>query len=450
MEGCLVRKKHLIYFFDQFSAFRISQSTNNATYLEKIEKDIQDKVNSIAAIAEGKPVNKPDDKKTHKHKDKSVDNIQIHTETDKPLAEQKDNKKGPSNMSSKIGKEERTERVEVLDPVITKKPEKGKTFSDEGELTEINKDIVITGKPTLNSGVSIDTTLHYKHPQTPANRKNHAHIENITGFNVDDIKPIKSHLNAAVGHVGSKMTTHAQQHNAYQHYEEAHNVLHKNIEKLKNVLMAIEDESAINRTNEKGFEMVKKNTGKLGQKQHSDDSITTVLSVNGKPSVNSLPPYLPPAGFKVLKSQSSSQTTVTNLPGPPNAQNSRKVPLISTPAIDIAVNKPNSFQDAGANQTQIAHTSGFLLKSQPVSGVTAPGLHVVQENGNQTNADMSAQASADVVDHIENELVDHSVASHTNRNSTNHLVNRLHLHNKTLQEAFKELKPKDNKICKRG
>lgn len=377
-----------------------------------------------------------------------MDNIEIHTETDRPSASQTIDEKKPKEKLSKVDEEERTQRVEVLDPVIDKTPEKGKTSSDESVVTEINKDIVVTGKPKLNENVFIDSTFRNNHPHKTNHKGRYVHTENITGFNIDDVSPIKSHLHSSSGHVGSKPTTHAQQHKAYHDYAEAHKVLNKNIEKLKNVLKAIEDEP---RLNEQGIEMVKKNAGQLGQKQRSNNSAaTTVLQLSGTPLVTSLPPYLPPAGYKVLNSQSSTQTTVTKLPGPPTAQKAppNNVPLVNNPPITTSVGKANLEQDVGANQSQLAHTSGVRLGAQSVRVVNAPGLHVIQGNGNQLNADISTQASADVVDHIANELVDHNVVGQANNNGASHWVNRLHPHNKTLQETFKELRPDDTKICK--
>lgn len=442
----------MVFFLDQFSAFKISQSSDNETYLAKLEKDIQEKVNSIAAIAEGVPQNQTDtDIKGHKHKGKRVNKIEIHTETDEPPANETEIEKEPVDKFTEVDDEERTQRVEVLDPVIKETQVTGKTSTDETKLTEIDKDIVITGKPKLRGNVFIDTTVHYKHLPKPTNKGSYVHTENITGFNIDDFKTMKSHPNATSGHTAAQTTGHAQRHKAYHDYEVAHKVLSKNIEKLKHVLKAIEDAPVNNGIKEQGTEMVKKNEDNLGKKQRSNDSVvTTVLKVTGTPLVNNIISYLPPTGYKDLKTQSSTDTTVTKLPGPPAAQQipPNNIPLMNTSQVKNTVGKENSLQDTSTNQSQLAHTNGVLLGAQPVSNTTAPGLHVIQGNGNRPNVDSSAQASADVVDHIANELVQHRVASQANTDSTSQRVNKLNHHNKSLRETFKELKPDDSKICK--
>ena len=53
---------HDFYSFSFSSlAFKISQNVNNSSYLEKIEKDIQDKVDAIAAVTTDNPKNQTED-----------------------------------------------------------------------------------------------------------------------------------------------------------------------------------------------------------------------------------------------------------------------------------------------------------------------------------------------------------------------------------------------------
>ena len=377
-----------------------------------------------------------------------MDDIEIHTEADEPQRNQ------TSSGQEHVEKLERTQRVEVLDPVLKKKPHEEKLSSHSfhaSKITEFNKDIVITGKPKLNGNVVIDTTFHYKHPHKTTHKENYIHTENITGFNIDDVSPIKSHSSATHGHVGPKMTAQVHQHKAYDDYAAAHKVLNKNIEKLRNVLKAIEDVPVSSRVKDQGIEKVKKNDGELGRTQHSNKSVaTTVVRLSGTPVVATIPSYIPPAGYKVLKTQSSTQTTVTKVPGPPNAQPLRPIaiPVVNTPPIRPNVGDANPLQDASANQSELPHTSGFPLGAQPVSRETAPGLHVIQGKANPLNVDVSTQASADVVDHIASELVDHSAGSQANGYGPGHWVKRLHPNDTTLQETLKELKPDDTKICK--
>ena len=382
-------------------------------------------MNAIAEIASQDPKNKTDAGNNQENKDKPVDNIEIHTETDEPPVKAKK----AVNKFSKIDSEERTQRVEVLDPIVKTHPHKGKSFSHEDETTEINKDVVITGKPKLRGNVVIDTAIRYKHPHK-THKENNANIEKVSGYDIDDVSSMKTHFTP--NHVGAKMPANPSQPKAYQDYAEAHKVLSKNIEKLKSVLKAIEDGPPTNRVNQQGIEMVKKNDGKLGPKQPSNNSaVTTVLQMSGTPVGPSNPPSKRPADYHVLQSQSTTQTNVTRLPGPPNAQQLR--PL----------------QDTATNQSQLPYTSGVLLKAppRPVSDVASPGLHVIQGNENAPN-DVSTQDSADVVDHIAHELVGHGSFSQSNVHGSNHLKNMLHSHNKTLQETFKELTPDNTKICK--
>ena len=413
--------------------------------MTKLEKDIQDKVNSIAAIAEGGPQNQSDADNNHRHKGKQVKKIQIHTETDEPPANQTDIKKEPVDTFTEVDDEKRTQRVEVLDPEIKETPVTGKTSSDETNLTEIDKDIVIMGKPKLKGNVFIDTTVQNKHPPKTANKGRYVHAENFTGFNIDDVKPMKSQSYTTSGHTAAQTTTHSQRHKGYHDYEIAHKVLSKNIEKLKHVLKAIEDAPVNNGIKDQGIKMMKKNEDSMGKKQRSNNSVVeTVLQVTGTPLVNNIISYLPPAGYKVLKSQSSTDTTIIKLPGPPTAQQKphNNIPLMNTSQIKNTVGKDNSLKDTSTKQSQLAHTSGVLLAPQHVSDTTAPGFHVTQESRNYV--DSSAQASADVVDHIANELVQHRVASQANGK----WAKKLNHHNKSLQETFKELKPDDPKISK--
>lgn len=471
-------------FLNLFEAFRIAQNTNNSTYLEKIEKDIEDKVNIIAEAAATDSKKPPSGtEKSNDKKISTVDDIEIHTEADDPDKPKsnvkteihtenditdKGNEKDPTNKPPKFRHEERTQRVEVLGPVIElKKP------SDENGQTEINKEIVVTGKPKLNGKVTIDTTFQYKHPHMTENKENGEHKEKLAGFRIDNVVAAKSPSNPTSADMRLKTTTHTRQHKAYHDYSVAHKVLNSNIEKLKNVLKAIEGAPANSKTNEQGIEVVKKKSGRLGAlsgKKQQLNKNEASLQLSGTPQVvNIIPPYLPqaPSGYKVLKSQSSTQTTVSKLPGPPVTQQPARniVSANTSPVLNSTVTvtplqtaTPSGLQTARANQVQLPQTSGVPLRVKDAfPQASAPGLHVVQGNGNPPNDQASTQNSADVFDHLASELVDHDAASHTTNHAANNgagkdvsnWVNQLHPRNDSLQETFKELSPEESaKICK--
>lgn len=406
----------------------------------------------------------------------TVDDIEIHTESDQPdkpkntfhpeIHTESDlqhavNGKDPPQKHPKVKAEERTQRVEVLGPVIElKKP------SDDDKQTEIDKDIVVTGKPKLNGKVTIDTSFHYQHPH-----KGHISEKNekFTGFSIDKVAPVKSPSNATFGSMRLKATTHSRQHKAYHNYSVAHKVLNSNIEKLRNVLRAIEDVPANNKVNEQGIKVVKKKSGRLGdipgEKQHLNNNQPS-LQLSGTPQINNipLPPYLPPfpPGYKVLKSQTSTQTTVTGVPSAPvtpqPAGNAASVNLQSrTSPIQNPIVAVNPLQTARAKQVQLPQTNSIPLRAKTaLAQATAPGLHVIQGNGNLPNDNANTQASS-VFDHLASELVDHDAASHvTDHAATNQIIKSVndwmkkpHPGNESLQETFKELSPDESaKICK--
>ena len=406
-----------------------------------------------------------------------MDDIEIHTETDDPdkpkntfhpeIHTESDlqhtiNGKGPIHKHPKVETEERTQRVEVLGPVIElKKP------SDE-DKKEIDKEIVVTGKPRLTGKVMIDTSFHYQHPNKVNITDNN---EKLTGFSIDKVAPVKSPSNATSGNMPLKTTTHSRQHKAYHDYSVAHKVLNSNIEKLRNVLRAIEDVPANNKVNEQGIKVVKKKSGRLGdipgKKQHSNKNQPN-LQLSGLPKINNipLPPYLPPfpPGYKVLKSQSSTQTTVTKIPSAPvtpqPAGNTASANLQSrtSPSQNPAV-AVNTLQTVGTKPVQLpqAKPSIPLRANAALPQAIAPGLHVIQGNGNFANDNVSTQASSQVFDHLASELVDHDAASHsTDHAATNEVIKNVqdwmkkpHPGNESLQETFKELSPDESaKICK--
>ena len=406
----------------------------------------------------------------------TVDDIEIHTGTDQPDKptntfhpkihtesdlQQTVNEKDPHHQHPKVKTEERTQRVEVLGPVIeVKKP------SDDDKQTEIDKDIVVTGKPKLNGKVMIDTSFHYQHPN-----KVHIseHNEKLTGFSIDKVAPVTNPSNATTSSMRLKTTTHSRQHKAYHDFSVAHKVLNSNIEKLRNVLKAIEDSPASNKVDEQGLKVVKKKSGRLGdipgEKQHLNKNQPS-LQMTGTQQISNipLPPYLPPfpPGYKVLKSQSSTQTTVTKVPSAPvtpqpagNAASPNRQSRFSSvqnPAVVI-----NPLQSVGARQVQLPQTNTIPLRANTgLRPATAPGLHVIQGNGNLPNDNVSTQASS-IFDHLASELVDHDAASHaTDHAATNQVVksandwmNKPHPGNESLQETFKELSPAESaKICK--
>lgn len=446
--------------------------------MEKIEKDIEDKVNIIAESASENPKKPPS--KAGKSDDNTpidtVDDIEVHTETDQPdkpknafhpkIHTESDlqhpiNEKDSLHNHPKVKTEERTQRVEVLGPVIElKKP------SDDDKHTEIDKDIVVTGKPKLNGKVMIDTSFHYQHPN-----KVHIseHNEKLTGFSIDKVAPVTNPSNATFGDMRLKTTTHSRQHKAYHDFSVAHKVLNSNIEKLRNVLKAIEDAPANNKVDDQGSKVVKKKSGRFGdipgEKLHLNKNQPS-LQFSGTQQISNipLPPYLSPfpPGYKVLKSQSATQTTVAKVPNAPvtpqpagnavspNLQ-SRTSP-VQNPAVVI-----NPLQTVGAKQVQPSDTNSIPLRvNTALQQATAPGLHVIQGNRNLPNDNVSAQAST-VFDHLASELVDHDATSHaTDHAATNQIVksandwmNKPHPGNQSLQETFKELSPDESaKICK--
>ena len=435
-------------------------------------------MNVIAESASENPKKPPS--KAEKSDDNTpidtVDDIEIHTETDQPdkpkntyrpkIHTESDlqhtvNGKDPLHKHLKVKTEERTQRVEVLGPVIElKKP------SVDDKQTEIDKDIVVTGKPKLNGKVTIDTSFHYQHP-------NKVHISEhngkITGLSIDKVAPVTNPLNATFGNMRLKTTTHSRQHKAYHDFSVAHKVLNSNIEKLRNVLKAIEDAPVNNKADEQGLKGVNKNSSRLGEipgeKQHLNKNQPT-LQLSGTSQIGNipLPPYLPPfpPGYKVLKSQSSTQTKVTKVPSAPvspqPAGNAASPSLQSrTSPVQNQAAAINPLQTAGAKQLQLPQSSSIHLRANTaLQQATAPGLHVIQGNGNLPNDNVSTQASS-VFEHLASELVDHDAASHatahaaTNQviKSANDWMNKPHPGNESLQETFKELSPDESaKICK--
>ncbi|XP_078344576.1 uncharacterized protein LOC144630152 isoform X3 [Oculina patagonica] len=445
-------------------AFRIAQNTDNSTYLEKIEKDIEDKVNTIAEAAANEPKKPPSGTgKGNDNKINTVDDIEIHTEADEPVKAKSNfktkihtesdiqdvgNEEDPTNKPPKVRHEERTQRVEVLGPVIElKKP------ADENEQTEINKEIVVTGKPKLNGKVTIDTTFQYKHPHKAKIKKNGEHREKLNGFSIDNVVPAKRPTNTASDDMRLKTKTHARQHKAYHDYSVAHKVLNSNIEKLRNVLNAIEGAPANNKASEQGIEVVKKKSGRLGalsgQKQHLNE-IEASLQLSGTPQV--IPPYLPQdlAGYKVLKTQSRTQTNITKLPGPPVTQQpANNIVSANTSPVQNSAVTANPLQNASEKQVRLPQTSGTPVRANAgLPQASAPGLHVVQGNGNLPKDNVKTETSADVLDHLASELVDHDAASRPAHNvvgnSVSNWVNQPNPRNDTLQETFKELSPDDS------
>lgn len=384
-----------------------------------------------------------------KSKDKKisgVDDIEIHTDTDEPDKTkirtesdvfQSSKKKDPIHKLPKVNKEERIQRVEVLGPVI----KLNKSLDEhENEETEINKDIVVTGKPKLNGKVMIDTTFQYKHPHK-MNKENSDYTEKLAGFSIDHVVTLKSPSNSTADDMRLKTTTHARKHKAYHDYSAAHKVLTSNIEKLRNVLKAIEDVPTNNNNNNNSNDnRVGRPDALLGQKNPS------LLQLSGTPQVNTIPPYLPqaPSDFKVLKSQSSTQTNITKLPGAPvTPQSADKMVSANTPPIQDSAVTVNSLQTPRTKQSQLPGNSGIPLGANSFPQASAPGLHVVQGNGNLPNDRGSTQATNDVFDHLASELVDQDATSHSN------WVNKLRPGNESLQETFKELSPDESaKICK--
>lgn len=404
---------------------------NNSSYLEKIEKDIQDKVDAIAAVTTDNPKNQTQDTKTaHKEpsNDKPVDNIEIHTETE---AETPVKPKQPQKSKfSKINKKER--RVEVMDPVVKTSTEKDKVSQDHSVKTEFNKDIVITGSPKLSGNVVIESTMKYKHPQNAAPKGKSANIENVTGYDIDDVAGMKTHVNATPSNITVTVPEHISQNKAYQNYAQAHKILSKNIQSLKDVLNAIEGVPGNSTTGDKqGIVTMKTNDGTMGPKTSltGKDEALKVVKVSGTPIGPSNTNHKVPAGYKVLKTTSTTETTITKLPGPLYAQ-------VLKPSAESATNK------------SVASGASVKAHAQPVRAVSFPGLHVVQGYAHQAPTDVSTQGSADIVDHIASELVDH----HKRQSHAHSHSDLLHMprpqNQSLLQETFKELTPDNTKICK--
>ena len=332
----------------------------------------------MAAVAEGSTNDRSDTEEIDKEHDEKAGDAEIHSETNELVDVENDTSSEPPDNSSKSGQEDRTEK----DP---QGKEKSKMSSPGNEETEIDKDIVITGEPKLNGRVHIDTNLYFEHRQKNA-RNESSKNTTVTRPAYSEEKPDKSQLIGTVGHVVSSESTHAQNHKAYHDYEVAHKVLSKNIEKLKNVLEAIEDTHKT------------KNTGYSNRKFNRDEGIVQQkLLFNDRKATNSL-----------KLANHSDQHTIKN-------------------------------------GSLLSHTRSLGLKEQPLSSKDSIGLHVVEGNGNQT-VDIRSQASSDIVDRIANDLVRHGVTSEPNGSSVNQWVNGLPYHNNTLQETLKELKPDDTNI----
>ncbi|XP_068730208.1 uncharacterized protein [Montipora capricornis] len=434
-------------------AFRISQNSTNSTYLENLEKDIQDKVNAMAATAVGGMMNQSTADKSYKDKDEAERNIEVYKETGKSEQSHEEILKEVVGNSSKVSQENRKESVEALDHNIVGNSEGS---LDENEQTMIDKDIVITGEPELNENDNIDADSHNKRPQRTAHDESSAHSKNITMLINEGIKPAKRKFNGSVDDVTVKEGTHAQKHTAYHDFEMAHKVLNKNIENLKSVLAEIEDSHAniSNETNNKKpnrnedildlrplFNDRKVSTGlRLSgtnlRPLFNDRKVSTGLRLSGTLSVGPFSPDL-----KVSKSEMSKQTTVTKLTDLPKLQFVRP----NTTGIQSTIEETNPIQNTGKKEFKLAHNSGFTLKTQPVLNADSIGFHFVAGSGNKT-VDIKSQASADDVDRIANELVRHGVPNDSNDSSTNPWMNTLRHHNKTLRETLKELKPYDNNI----
>ena len=387
-------------------------------------------MDAIAAVTSDNPKNQTDDVKTvHKEgNDKPVDNIEIHTDTEaEALVKPKESQK---SKFSKLNNKER--RVEVIDPMVKTSPEKDKVSQHRSVKTEFNKDIVITGKPKLSGNVVIESTMKYKHPQNAAPKGKSANIEKVTGYDIDDVAVMKTHVNATPSNITITVPEHISQNKAYQDYAQAHKILSKNIQNLKDVLNAIEGVPGNSATgNKQGIVTMKTNDGTMGPKTSltGNDEALKIVKVSGTPVGPSNTNHKVPAGYKVLKTTSTTETTITKLPGPPYAQ----------------VLKPSAESDT--NQS-VASGASVKAHAQPLHAVSFPGLHVVQGYGHQAPADVSAQGSADIVDHIASELVDHN-RQQSHAHSHSNLLHTPRSQNQSLlQETFKELTPDNTKICK--
>ncbi|XP_068695489.1 uncharacterized protein [Montipora foliosa] len=182
-------------------AFRISQNSTNSTYLENLEKDIQDKVNAMAATAVGGMMNQSTADKSYKDKDEAERNIEVYKETGKSEQSHEEILKEVVGNSSKVSQENRKESVEALDHNIVGNSEGS---LDENEQTMIDKDIVITGEPELNENDNIDADSQNKRPQRTAHDESSAHSKNITMLINEGIKPAKRKFNGSVDDVTVK------------------------------------------------------------------------------------------------------------------------------------------------------------------------------------------------------------------------------------------------------
>ena len=450
-------------------AFRMAQRGNNTSYLEKIEKDIENKVNQIAAsVSEKKGKESDPGEGLGTGKGRNIDDIEIHTEADEEPAKliderfnkteihtESDPSKRKKEKSSidrikKMLRGNKQTRVQVLGPVTGKgQAQKTETYG-ESKPSEIDKDIVVTGNPKMTGKLTIESKYASKNP-AKAVKKENFHQEKLTGFNIDDVRKAAQE-NVTRDLVGMKLpqvphTKHA--HMAYRDYSEAHKVLSTNIENLRKVLKAIEDVPSSN-LNEQGIEMVKQpkagyypkllsvpSNATSGSKEQFNAS-DSPLNENGVSLGNRIPPYLPqhPPYYRVLQSQSSTQTSIAPL----------------TAAL--------------ANHPKTKVETNFV----PLWTTVAPGLHVVQSNGNFLMTNATSQVSGDVPDRfnaaalVDNDTGNNAAGHRASRvvqasvgqlrdnsivSSAGRLISSLNTQNKSLQETFKELTPEDTaKICK--
>lgn len=403
-------------------------------------------------------LNKPSihTRKKNNGKTSAVHDIEIHTESDKPENTKKIDSESdvdePSHEqdsihnSSEDNKTERTQRVEVLGPVIDlTKP------LDQNDETDIDKEIVVTGQPKLNGKLTIDTTYQYSHPPKLKNREKERHKEKLAGFSIDDVITPKTRSNRT-----SKKTPlhlHVVRNKAYKDLTVANKALNSNIEKLRNVLEAIEDVPSDNKASEKGTVIVKNmHPNALYHQQHFNKNKRPSLALSGTPEVHQNPPYLPqtPSDLKVLKSQSTVQTTVTELPHSPFTTSAADEKA-STP-IQNSRAKASPLKNNSGNKTQLATVEG----ANTIPPTSTPGLHVIQGTRDLPSGKAGNNMSYEVFDHLASELVDHDTtgnptpvtAGKGTRNTVTDWMKNLKPHNASLQETFNELNPVDSaKIC---
>lgn len=403
-------------------------------------------------------LNKPSihTRKKNNGKTSAVHDIEIHTESDKPDntkkidpesdVDQPSHEQDSIHNSSEDNKTERTQRVEVLGPVIDlTKP------LDQNDETDIDKEIVVTGQPKLNGKLAIDTTYQYSHPPKLKNREKERHKEKLAGFSIDDVITPKTRSNRT-----SKKTPlhlHAVRNKAYKDLTVANKALNTNIEKLRNVLEAIEDVPSDNKASEKGTVIVKNmHPNALYHQQHLNKNKRPSLALSGTPEVHQNPPYLPqtPSDLKVLKSQSTVQTTVTELPHSPFTTSAADEKA-STP-IQNSRAKAFPLKNNSGNKTQLATVEG----ANTIPPTSTPGLHVIQGTRDLPSGKAGNNMSYEVFDHLASELVDHDTtgnptpvtAGKGTRNTVTDWMKNLKPHNASLQETFNELNPVDSaKIC---